>query len=395
MRFETAFRSGVMALAIAGGGAAFLVMGVAAVSWRSQCEANPSAGVCFLSAPTPATTTAVVAKRAEPAVPQPAAPELAVEAEPALAAASTTPDPVLPADPPPQQAMVAAAEMMSSTFDVLSDLKAEINGSDPAPDPLQTAVVASAEQTADPAALPTPTPLNPAAPTKRTVKLIPISPTGTPVTSAASDAIDAAEDQAPRAVALQQVVAADSDPALKPMAFADPATSVPAGTPARVLEVTENLANVRSGPSTDSEKLFVLEDGDEVKALAVAGDWVHIEIDNGKSGWMLGEFLSDADLDGLPEESVDVAAAPAVAEEPAAEAVATDVAEVSPSGGDVRRVLGSGVNVRASASSKAEKIFVLAPGEQVTVTDNNRGWLKITDDQGRVGWLYEDFVTGG
>jgi hypothetical protein len=27
------------------------------------------------------------------------------------------------------------------------------------------------------------------------------------------------------------------------------------------------------------------------------------------------------------------------------------------------------------------------------VTDTNRGWLQITDDQGRSGWLYEDFVT--
>lgn len=400
VQFETAFRSGIIALAIAGGGAAFLVMGVAAVSWRAQCEANPKAGVCFLSAdPTPVQTSSLVAKRANPiAEPQPVVEAPAVE-QPALLAATVSPPPAeFVAEPAPaaDQQMVAAAEMMSSTFQTLSVLSAQINGSDPAPDPLQTAVTASVEDavaaTPVTAALPTPDPLGP---TKRTVKLIPVSPTGTPVSSAATAAIDAAEqDDQPRAIAMQQVAAVEPDPALEPMAFATAPVAVPAGTPARVLEVDDNLVNVRSGPSTKSEKLWVLKRGDEVQALAVAGDWVQVQISDGKVGWMLGEFLDETNFDGLPrDEQVAVVVDAPVA--PAAEPVVVDdtVAAAAP-GGDLRRVTGGGVNVRASASSSGEKIFTLGPGEQVTVTETERGWLKIIDDQGRTGWLYEDFVTG-
>lgn len=376
-------------------------MGVAAVSWRSQCEANPNAGICFLSAPAASTTAAsIVPKRA------PTIPELAVEAsaapEPTLAASAATPAPaemVIAAPAPAEAEMVAAAEMMNSTFATLSVLKAEINGSDPAPDPLQAAVTASVEEgvAATPltAELPKPDPLG--APTKRTVKLIPISPTGTPVTSAASDAINAAEqDDLPRAVATQQFAAVEPDPSLEPMAFATAPTAVPAGTPARVLEVDDNLVNVRSAPSTDAEKLWVLKRGDDVQALAVAGDWVQVQITEDKVGWMLGEFLGEANLDDLPQEEQVAAVVDAPVAAPAAEPVVVDdaVAVVPPSGGDIRRVTGGGVNVRASASSSGEKLFALGPGEMVTVVETERGWLRVTDDQGRTGWLYEDFVTG-
>ena len=376
-------------------------MGVAAVSWRAQCEANPNAGVCFLSAPpAPSTTMSAVAKRA------PTIPELPVDTpaapEPVVAEAATTPAPEivtpLPLPAPAEAEMVAAAQMMNSTFATLSVLKAEINGTDPAPDPLQAAVTESIEQAvaATPVTAPLPEPEPLGAPTKRTVKLIPISPTGTPVTSAASVAIDAADDPYQRAVA-QQVAAVVPDPSIEAMAFATPTATAAAGTPARVLEVDDNLVNVRSAPSTDAEKLWVLKRGDEVQALAVAGDWVQVQISEDKVGWMLGEFLGEANLDGLPQEEVaSVVSTTPVA--PAAEPVVVDdtVAEAAPTqtGGDVRRVTGGGVNVRASASSQAEKIFTLGPGEEVTVTDTNRGWLLVTDDQGRTGWLYEDFVTG-
>lgn len=385
-----------MALAIAGGVAAFLVMGVAAVSWRAQCEANPRAGICFLgNNPAPSAVSSVVAKRAEPAPVLPVAPKAS---EPVLAVAAAVP-PASVAQPQPTAAeskLVTVAEMMSATFETLNDLKAQINGSDPAPDPLQAAMVADAEpDVAVAAVLPTPAPLS--APTKRTVKLIPISPSGTPVTSAASDAIEAAElGEAPRAVATQQAGTTRSDPAIEAMAFATP-NAVAAGTPAHVLEVDDNLVNVRSGPSTESEKLWVLKRGDEVQALAVAGDWVQVQISDGKVGWMLGEFLDEGSLDGLPEDAqvAAVAKPPATtpvapAAEPAAQETVADVSQ----GGERRRVTGGGVNVRATASSSGEKLFALGPGEVVTVIGSERGWLKVTDDEGRTGWLYKDFVTG-
>ena len=37
-------------------------------------------------------------------------------------------------------------------------------------------------------------------------------------------------------------------------------------------------------------------------------------------------------------------------------------------------------------------LFGLAGGEKVTVSENRRGWLKVTDDQGRTGWVYKDYL---
>lgn len=61
-------------------------------------------------------------------------------------------------------------------------------------------------------------------------------------------------------------------------------------------------------------------------------------------------------------------------------------------GGDVRTVGGSGVTVRSGPSRSEGSLFALAAGETVTVLDEQRGWLKIVDGEGRGGWLYEDLV---
>jgi hypothetical protein len=59
-------------------------------------------------------------------------------------------------------------------------------------------------------------------------------------------------------------------------------------------------------------------------------------------------------------------------------------------------IAGSGANVRAKPSKGGNKVlFVLAGGEKVKVGDRQRGWVKVTDDQGRSGWVYEDYLTKG
>jgi len=60
--------------------------------------------------------------------------------------------------------------------------------------------------------------------------------------------------------------------------------------------------------------------------------------------------------------------------------------------GDTRTVVGSGVNVRSGPGKSNGRAFGLVGGEKVTVGENQRGWLKITDDQGRTGWVYKDYL---
>ena len=67
----------------------------------------------------------------------------------------------------------------------------------------------------------------------------------------------------------------------------------------------------------------------------------------------------------------------------------------SPSAGDLRTVLGSGVNVRSGPSRRNGTVFILAPGSEVTVTGEDGGWLNIRDERGRSGWAYSRYTSRG
>lgn len=84
-------------------------------------------------------------------------------------------------------------------------------------------------------------------------------------------------------------------------------------------------------------------------------------------------------------------AEPAAEPEPKAEPKPTK--KVAAASGDTRTVAGAGVNVRSGPGKSNGKVFALAGGEKVTVGENQRGWLKITDDQGRTGWIYKDYLS--
>lgn len=62
---------------------------------------------------------------------------------------------------------------------------------------------------------------------------------------------------------------------------------------------------------------------------------------------------------------------------------------------DIRRVRDSGVNVRSGPSSRNDTVFILSPGAEVTISDEEGGWLKVTDERGRTGWAYSRYVSNG
>jgi hypothetical protein len=98
----------------------------------------------------------------------------------------------------------------------------------------------------------------------------------------------------------------------------------------------------------------------------------------------------------------EVAAAPGMAPDGSApwplvrpdRAASPAAATAAPHSGTVR-VVGTGANVRAGPSRSRDRLFALAPGQEVKVTDSQRGWRKITDSRGRSGWIYSDYLAGG
>lgn len=78
--------------------------------------------------------------------------------------------------------------------------------------------------------------------------------------------------------------------------------------------------------------------------------------------------------------------------EPGPKAEPEPVKQEASASGDTRTVAGAGVNVRSGPGKSNGRVFGLAGGAKVTVSENQRGWLKITDDQGRTGWVYKDYL---
>jgi cytoskeletal protein RodZ len=82
----------------------------------------------------------------------------------------------------------------------------------------------------------------------------------------------------------------------------------------------------------------------------------------------------------------------AAAEEVAAAVPTAAAPPATASGPNLRIVAGQGVNVRSGPGKSKEKLFALPGGAEVTISSNERGWLKITDAQGRTGWIYKDYL---
>lgn len=80
---------------------------------------------------------------------------------------------------------------------------------------------------------------------------------------------------------------------------------------------------------------------------------------------------------------------------PATETAAADPAPsaTATAPANLRIVTGSGANVRSGPSTANGALFAVAGGSRVTVTgESKRGWLHITDEQGRDGWIYGDYL---
>ncbi len=52
------------------------------------------------------------------------------------------------------------------------------------------------------------------------------------------------------------------------------------------------------------------------------------------------------------------------------------------------QVVASGANVRSGPKKNFPQVFTLRQGSWVNIGENVRGWVKVTDETGREGWVY-------
>jgi SH3-like domain-containing protein len=288
-------------------------------------------------------------------------------------------------------ALKSAGVLIAGTFDSLSGVE---GSDDAAPSETEVTVVAAVESAAPEAIGAREIEATPQlALAKRTVTSVPVGNDGQPewpmVARSAPETVSAAAGAA-RDVAVVQTTE------VEPLAFVASAAAAPqpqdrpeASTPVPEIAETEagpvtvrTAVNVRSGPSGSHRRLFALAAGVEVEATHAQNGWVRIDAGENRVGWAYSDYLDNVDLEALPAPEADDVQVAVATEAPAA-------------AGDARTVKGQGVNVRSGPSSSNGKLFALKGGAKVTVTDEQRGWLKVTDADGRSGWVYQQFLSGG
>lgn len=176
----------------------------------------------------------------------------------------------------------------------------------------------------------------------------------------------------------------------------------------RLARVGSSALNVRAGPSSGDQKLFVLRPGEPVRIAEMSGNWARIVRANGDEGWAYGRYLSGLHGDAVTDTEV-AAATPAAATEPAATAeppattkrterkeraeapanASSGPKKRTPSSADEGRYarLGSDVAARAAPSSGAARLFVLPAGQRVKIAEIRGRWAHVVTEGGVSGWV--------
>ena len=114
--------------------------------------------------------------------------------------------------------------------------------------------------------------------------------------------------------------------------------------------------NVRSDKSTSSEKIDVLNNGDNIEILAKDGDWYKISFDNVNGAYVSSEFVNITEAQG--------------------------------------QVNDNDVNVRSKASTSSDTVAKVNKGDTVTVTAQDGSWYQIRRGNGDTAYVSKSYVTG-
>ena len=159
----------------------------------------------------------------------------------------------------------------------------------------------------------------------------------------------------------------------------------------RIARVGASALNVRAGPSSSNQKLFVLRPGEPVRVSEVDGNWARIVRGDGDEGWVFGRYLTGLNGDAVataPTEASDSAASEQPRQEsPSAAARESEEAPSADAGTGRYARSASNVPARAAPSPGAAQLFVLPAGERVKIAEVRGPWVRIITDSGVSGWV--------
>lgn len=69
----------------------------------------------------------------------------------------------------------------------------------------------------------------------------------------------------------------------------------PAPAPTAVFVITLKNSNVRSEPDLKSKIITTLKKGTKIEKIGQTGDWVHVKLPSGKTGWIFHELVKEVE----------------------------------------------------------------------------------------------------
>lgn len=140
--------------------------------------------------------------------------------------------------------------------------------------------------------------------------------------------------------------------------------------------------NVRSGPSTDSEVIKQVTQGDVLTVIAQSDSWYQLAFNDG-GAYLSKDFLRGDMLSFLPS-MTEVSA-------PASTGAATQAAVVSNTYGIITAT--NGLRIRQGASTETPVIATIVTGEAVDVLQVANPWLQVKLADGTTGYANAEFVS--
>jgi N-acetylmuramoyl-L-alanine amidase len=155
-------------------------------------------------------------------------------------------------------------------------------------------------------------------------------------------------------------------------------TTPPIDPTLRADAIGPSAVNLRTGPSSSSATLAVLQPGQALHAGANESGWVEVTLDDGTTGWVYSRYLASVAA-SVPTEVAE-------ADEPSAAKAVVKADSNAELQGRTARIDGR-LAVRAKPSGTAEAMFRTEPGERVRILDVRGNWLRIRTADGSSGWI--------
>lgn len=157
-------------------------------------------------------------------------------------------------------------------------------------------------------------------------------------------------------------------------------SAVSLGAPVNTMyaPVAVEVANLRSGPSTNYTRIGKLKQGQTVHLLGRNGDWLKVETKAGAVGWVHAELVD-------------------VSSQVSSSLVTVKATTAAPAAATVRvgMTTDDKVNLRGGPSTGHQVLAQLSSGTKLEVLGQEGGWFKVATARGTVGWVTDDFFKVG